>query len=418
MENRVLEEKESIIKSCIKETRENIKRMGEKLTDEYVLKNIEEIVLYQTREMEIGYKEKKKIIERVFNSTRTDLDIIEPLVKDKDITEIMINGPNDIFVEKKGKIIKIDEKFIDEEELEEVIRRIAGKVRREINELNPIVDARLMDGSRANAVLKTVALNGPILTIRKFSFKNITMEDLINLKTINQEASEFLKQMVRAKYNIFISGGTSSGKTTFLNALANFISKEERIITIEDSAELKINDIENLITMEAKNANLQGKGEITMQQLIKTSLRMRPDRIIVGEVRGKEAIDMLQAMNTGHDGSMCTGHANSSDGMISRLETMVLMGVDIPLDAIRRQILSAIDIVVHLGRLKDKSRRVLEIVELDTIKEGQIQLNILYKFKKNINNYGTEEWGLMATGNQLKRKEKLEIMRFEDDNEE
>ncbi len=411
-----MDDKETIIKVCIQKTRENIKRMGEELTDEYVMKNIEETVLFQTRETGMGYKEKRRIIERVFHATRTDLDILEPFIKDKTITEIMVNGPKKIFIEKDGRIIKSEERFIDEEELEEVIRRIAGKVRREINELNPIVDARLSDGSRANAILKNVALNGPMLTIRKFLFKEISMDDLIRLNTINQEAADFLKQMVQAKYNIFISGGTSSGKTTFLNALAHYIGRDERIITIEDSAELNIHDIDNLITMEARNANLQGKGEITMQELIKTSLRMRPDRIIVGEVRGKEAIDMLQAMNTGHDGSMCTGHANSSEGMISRLETMVLMGLDIPLDAIRKQILSAIDIIVHLGRLKDKSRRVLEIVELDTMKDGQIQLNRLFQFKKVVKENSFEEWGLMPTKHQLKRKEKLDMVKFHDEN--
>lgn len=399
-----------LINKSTSETRSKIKMSNEPCSDEGVREMIESIVLDLTRETGISYKEKREIIETVFNSTRKDLGILQPYAEDTRVTEIMVNGINDIFIEKNGRIQKVDEKFQTVEQLEEVIRRIAAKVHREINDLNPIVDARLADGSRVNAVYKNIALNGPILTIRKFPQQKITMEDLIKFNTITREAADLLKKLVKAKYNIFVSGGTSSGKTTFLNVLSNFIPHDERIITIEDSAELKIDNIENIVRMETKNANVQGRGEVNIQHLIKTSLRMRPERIIVGEVRGKEALDMLQAMNTGHDGSLCTGHANSPKGMLSRLESMVLMAVDIPLDAIRSQIVSAIDIIIHLGKLQDKSRRVLEITEITGIKNGEILLNPLYKF--NINDYdGIIKLGeLRPTENALERVEKFNMM--------
>ena len=401
--------KDLLKKKCIEKTRETIKTSDEKYTDESVKEMIETIVLEVTRASGLSYKEKKEIIDIVFNSTRKDLDILQPYSEDEEVTEIMVNGPENIFVEKNGIIHKVKDKFSDREQLEEVIRRVAAKVHREINDLNPIVDVRLEDGSRVNAVYGNIALNGPILTIRKFPKKSITMEDLIRIGTITPIAADMLKKMVEGKFNIFISGGTSSGKTTFLNALSNYIPKGERIITIEDSAELKIENIENLVTMETKNANVQGKGEVTIRQLIKASLRMRPDRIIVGEVRGPEALDMLQAMNTGHEGSLSTGHANSSDGMISRIEAMVLTAAELPLGAIRKQIASAIDIIVHLGRLNDKSRRVLEIAEIEGIIEGEIILNPLFKFERSETTKGCYEGDLKPTGNPLTKISKFQM---------
>lgn len=405
--------KNELIKVCIENTRDNIKVSDEKLTDSEVKNIIEQVVLEKTRAYGLTVEEKKEIIETVFNATRKELDILQPYAEDDDITEIMVNGPKHIFIEKNGTIQKVKEQFSNTEHLEEVIRRVAAKVHREINDLNPIVDARLKDGSRINAVYKNIALNGPILTIRKFPVKSITMEDLVCFNTITPLAANMLKNLVEAKYNIFISGGTSSGKTTFLNVLSNFIPKEERIITIEDSAELKIENIENIVSMETKNANVQGKGEVSIRQLIKTSLRMRPDRIIVGEVRGAEALDMLQAMNTGHDGSISTGHANSSKGMLTRLEAMVLTAANLPLDAIRKQIASAIDVIVHLGRLKDKTRRVLEISEIEEFAGGEIILNPLFRFQKTSSIEGIIEGELKPTGNSLKNKEKINMSSIE-----
>ncbi len=401
--------KDVLTKSCIEKTRNVIKISDEKYSDESVKEMIEGIVLEITRASGLSYKDKKEIIDIVFNSTRKDLDILQPYAEDEDVTEIMVNGPENIFIEKSGNIYRIKDKFSDREQLEEVIRRVAAKVHREINDMNPIVDVRLEDGSRVNAVYKNIALNGPILTIRKFPKKSIKMEDLIRFQTITPEAAEMLEKMVKGKFNIFISGGTSSGKTTFLNALSDYIPKEERIITIEDSAELKIENIENLVTMETKNANVQGKGEVTIRQLIKTSLRMRPDRIIVGEVRGAEALDMLQAMNTGHEGSLSTGHANSPEGMVSRLEAMVLSAAELPLDAIRKQIASAIDIIVHLGRLNDKTRRVLKITEIIGLKDGEIILNPLFEYKRTDKEKGGYVESLEATGNHLYKADKFQI---------
>lgn len=292
----------------------------------------------------------------------------------------MINGCNDIFVEKNGRITRCDIVFESRERLTEVAQKIAAMSNRIVNEARPIVDTRLEDGSRVNIVLPPAAIDGPVITIRKFYDEPLTIEKLISINSISKEAAEFLKKAVEAKYNIFISGGTGSGKTTFLNALSNFIPKDERVITIEDSAELQIKGVNNLVRLEARNANAQGENEITIRDLIKSSLRMRPDRIIVGEVRGAEAIDMLQAMNTGHDGSLSTGHSNSTADMLSRLETMVLMGMQLPLDAIRKQIGSAIDIIVQLGRLRDKTRKVLEITEVYTDENGLVRLSQLYKF--------------------------------------
>jgi len=317
----------------------------------------------------------------LFNAFRK-LDLLEEFLEDEEITEIMINGTQNIFVEKNGRLFQTDKRFLSRDKLEDVIQQIAAGSDRLVNEASPIVDARLSDGSRVNVVLAPIALNGPIVTIRKFPKEAITMKQLIEWHSISPEAVDFLAMLVCAGYNIFISGGTGSGKTTFLNALSQYIPKDERIITIEDNAELRILDVPNLVSLEARNANVEGSGAVTIRDLIKSALRMRPDRIIVGEVRSAEAIDMLQALNTGHDGSLSTGHANSPQDMISRLETMVLMGMDLPLAAIRRQIASGIDIIVHLGRLRDKSRKVLEIAEVTDYRDGEVILTPLFTFRE------------------------------------
>lgn len=351
------------------------------ITDEEIQAEISKVVMEISKEQYLTLGEKKELLEGVFNSMR-GLDVLQPLVDDPSITEIMINGPHRVFVEQAGKLYQKNISFGSNEKLENIILNIVAKVNRTVNEANPIVDARLLDGSRVNVVLPPIALDGPTVTIRKFPEIPMTVEQLIAYKSITEEVAEILERLVKAKYNIFISGGTGSGKTTFLNALSNFIPKDERIITIEDSAELQIQGIPNLVRLETRNANMEGKGEITIRDLIKSSLRMRPERIVVGEVRGAEALDMLQAMNTGHDGSLSTGHANSTKDMLSRLETMVLSGNQIPIDAIRQQIASAIDIIIQLTRLRDKSRRTMEISELVEYKNGEIVLNTLYKFEE------------------------------------
>lgn len=317
----------------------------------------------------------------LFNAFRK-LDLLEEFLEDDGITEVMINGTQNIFYEKKGRIFQSDKRFLSKEKLEDVIQQIVAGANRLVNEASPIVDARLADGSRVNVVLAPIALNGPIVTIRKFPTESITMKQLIAWNSISEEVAEFLALLVESGYNIFISGGTGSGKTTFLNALSQYIPKDERIITIEDNAELRILDVPNLVSLEARNANVEGTGEVTIRQLIKSALRMRPDRIIVGEVRSAEAIDMLQALNTGHDGSLSTGHANSPEDMLSRLETMVLMGMELPLTAIRRQIASGIDVIVHLGRLRDKSRKLLEVSEVMDYREGEIHLQTVYRYEE------------------------------------
>lgn len=331
------------------------------------------------RKYSLTNKERKQFCQEAFNALRR-FDILQPLIEDPAITEIMINGYNKIFVEEEGHVHLLKEQFRSKEALEDIIQRMVSKVNRVVNESNPVVDARLEDGSRIHVVLPPLALNGPILTIRKFAKESITMEQLVTWGSISSGAADFLRILVEAKYNIFVCGGTGSGKTTFLNVLSNYIPKEERLITIEDSAELQIKSLENLVQLETRNANVEGKGQVKIRDLIKASLRMRPDRIVVGEVRGEEALDMLQAMNTGHDGSLSTGHANSCKDMLSRLETMVLTGAEIPLQAIRQQIASAIDIMVYLGRLRDGSRRVLEIVEVLGYKDQHIELATLYSF--------------------------------------
>ncbi len=347
--------------------------------DDEIREVIADIVLEESKRQYLSLTEKRQVMEGVFNSMR-GLDVLQPLVDDPSVTEIMINGPHHIFVEQAGRLYRKNVSFETNEKLENVILNIVSKVNRTVNEANPIVDARLLDGSRVNVVLPPIALDGPTVTIRKFPEDPMTVEKLIDYGSITPEVAELLERMVKAKYNIFISGGTGSGKTTFLNAISNFIPKDERVITIEDSAELQIKGVENLVRLETRNANMEGKGEVTIRDLIRSSLRMRPERIVVGEVRGAEALDMLQAMNTGHDGSLSTGHANSTKDMLSRLETMVVSGNNIPIEAIRQQIASAVDIIIQLSRLRDKSRRTIEITEMVGYENGVFQMNPLYRF--------------------------------------
>ncbi len=348
------------------------------MTDEELYDLIDESICARMKEEYFSISEKLRLRRDIFNSIRR-LDILQELVEDESVSEIMVNGEKQIFIEQNGKVEPWGRCFSSRQKLEEVVQQIVSGANRMINESCPIVDARLPDGSRVNIVLPPVALEGPIVTIRKFPEEAFNMEKLVELNSLTQEAADFLRKLVVAGYNIFISGGTGSGKTTFLNALSNDIPKDERIITIEDSAELQIRSIPNLVRLEVRNANAEGKNEISIRDLIKSSLRMRPDRIIVGEVRDAAAIDMLQALNTGHNG-MSTGHSNSPADMLSRLETMVLLGTDIPLLAVRKQIASAIDIVVQLGRLRDKSRHVLEISEVLDCVDGEIELNRIFEF--------------------------------------
>jgi pilus assembly protein CpaF len=373
--------------------------------DDEVLAAIEERILTGGEYAGLTVEEKIRVSETVFCKTRKKLGVLQPFADDTSVSEIMVNGPRDIFIEKNGRTQRADVAFEDAEELEEVIRRIAADIHREINELSPVLDARLADGSRVNAVYKNVALNGPILTIRKFPESRITMKELLGFGTLTEESAGFLVKLVEAAYNIFISGGTSSGKTTFLNALSNFIPKHERIVTIEDSAELQIAEIENIVKLECRSANAQDKGGVDMTQLIRASLRMRPDRIIVGEVRGAEVLDMIQAMNTGHAGSLSTGHANSPTGMLYRLEAMFLQAADYPIAAIRRQITEGIDIIVHLGRVSEGRRLVLEISEIAGMSNGEIQLNRLFDF--------SPERGLYRTENPLLDRTKLKMKGIE-----
>ncbi|HIS26284.1 MAG TPA: CpaF family protein [Candidatus Pullilachnospira intestinigallinarum] len=352
---------------------------GEDWSDEEIRDKIDELVIRMTRKSSLTVTEKAVISRELFCSVRK-LDVLQELLDDDSVTEIMVNGHKNIFVERDGKRSRWDKSFTSREKLEDVIQQIAGKCNRVINENQPIVDARLSGGQRVNAVISPVALDGPVLTIRRFPDRPITMDWLIRKGSITREAAGFLEKAVRAGYSILIGGGTSSGKTTFLNALSNYIPPGERLITIEDNAELQIQGVDNLVRLEAKMANMEGGREITIRDLIRTALRMAPNRIIVGEIRGEEAIDLLQAWNTGHDGSMGTAHANSSRDMISRVETMVLMGMTLPLEAIRRQIASGIDLMVHLGRLQDKSRRVLEITEVLGFADGQVKLKTLFEW--------------------------------------
>lgn len=374
--------------------------------DELLLEQIESICFSRHLVKEFSAAEIKTIVDTVFNQMRRH-DVLEPLINDKSITEIMINGPDKVFIERNGAIEETGIVFESRERLDDLIQNMVAKVNRSVNEAEPVVDARLEDGSRVNVVLPPVALNGPLVTIRKFPEKPMTVNDLIGYGSLTTDAAEFLEKLVKSKYNIFICGGTGSGKTSFLNALSSLIPKDERIVTIEDSAELQLTTIENIARLETRNANTEGKGEIGMKSLIKTSLRMRPERIIVGEVRGEEALDMLQAMNTGHDGSMSTGHANSTSDMLSRLETMVLMAAPLPLEAIKKQIASALDIMIFLSRLRDYSRRTMEITEVLGYKNGEIMLNPLFVFEET----GEDQNGMVLgslkrTGNPLVNRQK------------
>ena len=355
------------------------------MNDEQLEQAIEELLAAWLQGEYVSIAERVDISERVFSSIR-GLGLLDTIIKDEQVTEVMINGPEDIFIEKAGKLYRLQQRFESERQLEDIIQKIVGQAGREVNQANPIVDTRLPDGSRVNVVLPPISMKGATVTIRKFSKTPMTIEQLLKYGSITPEVAHVLELLVKAKYNIFISGGTGSGKTTFLNALSNFIPKDERVITIEDSAELQIAGVENLVSMETRNANASGSGAITIRDLIKSSLRMRPERIVVGEVRGGEALDMLQAMNTGHDGSLSTGHANSTADMLSRLETMVLQGADgLPLEAIRQQIASAVDVIIHLSRLRDKSRKAMEISEITGYKDGKIQVNRIYEFVEDEN---------------------------------
>lgn len=351
--------------------------------DDSLRELIEELVKKKAQQEYLTLKQRIRITDEIYSSIR-GLGVLDLILHDDSVTEIMINGKDNVFIEQDGKLSKIDAHFESDKRLEDIIQRIVGTAGREVNQTNPIVDTRLENGSRVNVVLPPISLCGPVITIRKFSKTPMTIEKLIEYGSITKEIAHKLELLVQAKYNIFISGSTGSGKTTFLNALSNYIPKDERIITIEDSAELQIVGIDNLVRMETRNANTSGVGEITMRDLIKSSLRMRPERIIVGEVRGAEALDMLQAMNTGHDGSLSTGHANSTADMLSRLETMVLQGASgLPLEAIRQQIASAVDIIIHLARMRDHSRKTVEITEVVGYENGQIKLNPLYVFEED-----------------------------------
>ena len=370
---------------------------------------ITNVVFEKSKHSYLSLLQKQELIKLTFNAMRR-LGILQPLIDDPGITEIMVNGPEHIFIEKNGKVTELALKIESKEKLEDMIQSIVAKVNRSVNEASPLVDARLPDGSRVSVVLAPVALNGPILTIRKFPGNPLTMEQLIAMESLTQEAADFLACIVRARYNIFICGGTGSGKTTFLNVLSNFIPEDERIVTIEDSAELQITGLKNVVRTEARNANSEGKGKVTIRELIRMSLRMRPERIVVGEVRGEETLDMLQAMNTGHDGSLSTGHGNSTADMLRRLETMVLLGASLPLEAIRQQVASALDIIIHLSRLRDKSRRVMEISEIAGYKNKEILLNPLFVFEESGETADGKVAGkLIRTNNPLMNIHKFKI---------
>ena len=381
------------------------------VTEDRIYEVIDKWITRETEGKKLSISQKERIRKSIYNSIR-GFDILEEFLSDDSVTEIMVNGAGEIFLERRGRIEKAKTAFENRERLENTAERIASRSNRLVNTKTPILDTRLEDGSRVNIVLPPVAINGPVITIRKFYDNPLTIEDLLELGSVTDEAVEFLKKAVRSGYNIFISGGTGSGKTTFLNVLSEFIPGDERIITIEDSAELKLHNVDNIVSLEARAGNVENENAIHIRDLIKTSLRMRPDRIIVGEVRGAEAIDMLQAYNTGHDGSMSTGHANSAADMMTRLETMVLMGMDIPVAAIREQISAALEIVVHLGRFRDRSRRVLEISEVRGVKDGRIELMKLFEFKEEGEKDGRVIGSLKKTGEDLKNKYKLSAAGF------
>ena len=386
--------------------------VGHDITDDELYQVIDRCIYEASREKIISIRQKEELRSRLYNSIKK-LDILQELLDDDEITEIMVNGTECIFYEKQGRIKKWDRQFESEEKLADIAQRIAAMSNRMVNEASPIVDTRLNDGSRVNIVLPPVAIDGPVITIRKFYDTPLTIERLIELGSITPEAACFLEKLVKSRYNIFISGGTGSGKTTFLNVLSDYVPDDERVITIEDSAELQLHNINNIVRLEARMANSEGTNAVSIRDLIKASLRMRPDRIVVGEVRGPEAIDMLQAMNTGHDGSLSTGHANSPKDMLTRLETMVLMGMDMPVSAIRAQISSAIDIIVHLARLRDKSRKVVQIAEVGDCINGEIVLTPLFKFVENSQDkHGKVIGTLVRQNNVFNRTEKLKAAGF------
>lgn len=377
------------------------------ITDDELYSVIDSCIYDASRQKIISIRQKEELRNRIYNSIKK-LDILQELLENPDITEIMVNGKDNIFYEKSGYIEKWNKHFDSEQKLADIAQRIAAMSNRMVNEACPIVDTRLEDGSRVNIVLPPVAMDGPVITIRKFYDKPLTIDRLIELGTITEEAAHFLEKLVKSRYNIFISGGTGSGKTTFLNVLSDYIPDDERVITIEDSAELQLHNIKNLVRLEARMANSEGNNAVAIRDLIKSSLRMRPDRIVVGEVRGAEALDMLQAMNTGHDGSLSTGHGNSPKDVLTRLETMVLMGMNMPIDAIRTQIASAIDIIVHLARQRDKSRKVVQIAEVGDYKNGEIELTPLFRFvEKGEGKDGRILGELVRQNADIKRTEKL-----------
>ena len=381
--------------------------MARNITDDELYSVIDSCIYDASRQKIISIRQKEELRNRIYNSIKK-LDILQELLENHDITEIMVNGKDNIFYEKSGYIEKWNKHFDSEQKLADIAQRIAAMSNRMVNEACPIVDTRLEDGSRVNIVLPPVAMDGPIITIRKFYDKPLTIDRLIELGSITEEAAHFLEKLVKSRYNIFISGGTGSGKTTFLNVLSDYIPDDERVITIEDSAELQLHNIKNLVRLEARMANSEGNNAVAIRDLIKSSLRMRPDRIVVGEVRGAEALDMLQAMNTGHDGSLSTGHSNSPKDMLTRLETMVLMGMNMPIDAIRTQIASAIDIIVHLARQRDKSRKVVQIAEVGDYKNGEIELTPLFRFvEKGEGKDGRILGELVRQNADIKRTEKL-----------
>ena len=357
--------------------------MSQEIDDMEVRRLVDQCIMEYKGTTELPLPARIKLRKELFNTVRR-MDVLSEFLEDESVTEIMINGYDNIFIERFGRVYKVDQTFENEERLASIIQQIVAGCNRIVNEAVPIVDARLADGSRVNVVLPPISLNGPTMTIRKFPKEKMTMERLIEVGALSEDAAEFLKRLVKARYNIFVSGGTGAGKTTFLNALSDYIPQQERVITIEDSAELQLKNVVNLVRLESRNSNVEGTNAVTIRELIKSSLRMRPDRVIVGEVRDAAAIDMLAAMNTGHDGSLSTGHANSSGDMITRLESMVLMGMELPLEAVRRQIASAVDVIIHLGRLRDGSRKVLEIAEVTGMREGLIELHTIYEFEEMV----------------------------------
>ncbi len=395
-----------------REERQKIRRMvleqipsDSELQEGQLLQLIDENIQRVSGESYLRFADRKKLRTSIYNSMRR-LDVLQELLEDENITEIMVNGPDHIFIEQKGQMMETGLVFDSQERLSDIAQQIASEGNRIVNETSPILDVRLADGSRVNIVMPPVAMDGPVITIRKFPRDPLTMDRLTEMGALTEEAAEVLRKLVEAKYNIFISGGTGAGKTTFLNILSNYIPEDERIITIEDSAELQIREVKNLVRLEARNANVEGKNQVTIRDLIKSALRMRPDRIVVGEVRDATAIDMLTAMNTGHDGSLSTGHANSPGDMLNRLETLVLMGMEIPLEAVRQQIASAIDIIVHLGRLRDKSRKVLEICEVGQCERGKIGMYPLFQFCEEREQEGKIIGSLKRTDHKLINEDK------------